>query len=40
MDRGPRTGVTVGVSLSGLDFVEKGGAAGRGWGGPGIADLG
>jgi hypothetical protein len=26
MDRGPRTGVTEGVSLSDLDFVEGGGA--------------
>ena len=29
MDRGPRTGVTGAVSLSGLDFIEGGGAAGR-----------
>ena len=28
-DLGPRTGVTVDVSLSGLDFVEGGGAAGQ-----------
>lgn len=26
MDLGPRTGVTVGVSLSALDFIEGGGA--------------
>ena len=30
MDRGPRTGVTEGVSSSDLEFLEGGGAAGRG----------
>ena len=39
MDRGPRTGVTEGVSSSDLDFVEGGGPQGAG-GGPWIADLG
>ena len=39
MDRGPRTGVTGGVILSALEFIEGGGAAGRG-GGAWIADLG
>ena len=29
MDRGPRTGVTGAVSLSDLEFIEGGGAAGR-----------
>lgn len=38
MDRGPQTGVTEGVSLSGLDFVEGGGPQGV-QGGQWIADL-
>ena len=35
MDRGPRTGVTAGVSQSALDFIERGGPQGAG-GGPWI----